>query len=424
MKTFDPYLRELIKQRDELRVEVLSMRDSRQRLAAHIKEFENRVEQTPSREQAYMILMRDYGNMQRNYQSLLEKRLNAHVAENLEKRQKGEQFRILDPANLPENPDKPNRLYIMLIGLAAGCGLGVGGAIYLEQMSPPFRRPEEVESVLGIPVLGSIPHFDMTYSKTIGRARSWRGRKKVTGDHDSTAWSKKCNWVTKMSPQSVVAEQFRVVTSRVVLLSSQRRSTVVVVTSAVTGEGKSSTALNLAHVLAKDLGKVTLLIDADLKAPTIHEYAGISNRCGLLDLLAEKEGWKDLADDYIQKSSTSPLWILPSGKGQVGTSDLSILQHLGELCAECRSRFEYIIVDAPPIFPLADIHVLAQMADVLLLVVRVAQTPQETVVKSLHMLHPKRPEGIVLTGVAEADIPYYLQHYPTQSRVKLIETSP
>ena len=132
-KTFDPYLRELMKQRNELRVEVTSVKDRRQRLAEHIREFEQRVEQTPSREQDVMILMRDYENMQKNYQALLDKRLNAHVAENLEKRQKGEQFRVLDPANLPQTLDKPNRLLIMVLGLLGGCGLGVGLAIGLDQ---------------------------------------------------------------------------------------------------------------------------------------------------------------------------------------------------------------------------------------------------------------------------------------------------
>src|SRR6185503_10281200 len=116
-KTFDPYLRELMKQRNELRVEVSSAKDRRQRLAEHIREFEHRVEQTPSREKDVMILMRDYENMQKNYQALLDKRLNAHVAENLEKRQKGEQFRILDPANLPSKPEKPNRPLIILFGI-------------------------------------------------------------------------------------------------------------------------------------------------------------------------------------------------------------------------------------------------------------------------------------------------------------------
>ena len=114
-----------MKQRNELRVEVSSLKESRQRLAEHITEFEHRVEQTPSREQDVMILMRDYENMQKNYQALLDKRLGAHIAENLEKRQKGEQFRVLDPANLPQKLDKPDRLLIMLWGLLGGCGLGL-----------------------------------------------------------------------------------------------------------------------------------------------------------------------------------------------------------------------------------------------------------------------------------------------------------
>ena len=422
-KMVDPYLRELLKQRNELRAEALSVKDRRERLARHIKEFEIRVEQTPSREQELMVLLRDYENGQKNYQSLLEKRLNAHVAENLEKRQKGEQFRIIDPANLPEHPEKPSQFYIMLIGVAAGCGLGVAGAIFLEQMSPPFRRPEEVESVLGLPVLGVIPHFNFAYGKAVGSTGARQERKKATRDVDSIAWSKKLNWVAKICPHSLVAEQFRVIASRVVLLSAQRRSTVVVVTSAVMGEGKSSTALNLSYVLAQNLGKRTLLMDVDFKAPAIHSYAGITNECGLLDLLAAGTGRTDLIDRYTQRSTEAPLWILPAGEAQTGPSELSTLHQLDGLCLELQSRFEFIVVDAPPILPLADMQVLAQMADVLLLVVRADKTPQEAVQKSLHMLSPKSPAGIVLTGVAQADIPYYLHHYSTQSDVKRIETS-
>ena len=170
-KTFDPYLRELIKQRNELRVEVSSVKDRRQRLAEHIREFEHRVEQTPSREQDVMILMRDYENMQKNYQALLDKRLNAHVAENLEKRQKGEQFRVLDPANLPQTLDKPNRLLIMVLGLSGGCGLGVVLAIGLDQVNPTFKRREEVEMLPGMRVLAAIPNFHSRYHQLSHQAK-------------------------------------------------------------------------------------------------------------------------------------------------------------------------------------------------------------------------------------------------------------
>ena len=171
-KTFDPYLKELIKQRNELRVELSSVQDRRRRLAEHIREFEQRVEQTPSREQDMMILMRDYENRQKNYQALLEKRLNAHVAENLEKRQQGEQFRVLDPANLPQTLDKPNRLLIMVLGLLGGCGLGVGLAIGLDQVNPTFKRREEVEMLPGIRVLAVIPNFYSRYHQLSQQAKS------------------------------------------------------------------------------------------------------------------------------------------------------------------------------------------------------------------------------------------------------------
>src|SRR6185312_10529829 len=113
----DPYLRELIKQRGELQTEIGAMKDRRQKISGQITQFESRVEQTPTHEVELMSLIRDYKNMQTNYQALLEKRVNFRVAEKWEKNQQWEQFRVLDPANLPRNPDKQNRLRIMILGL-------------------------------------------------------------------------------------------------------------------------------------------------------------------------------------------------------------------------------------------------------------------------------------------------------------------
>src|SRR5207244_5980549 len=162
-KQYDPYLRELIKQRNEAKLLLATHKERRLRLTAQMKEYESRVERTPAREQELMILLRDYDNMQKNYQSLLDKKLNARVAENLEKRQKGEQFRIIDPANLPQKPAKPDLLRIMLMGLAAGFGLGFGGAFVLEQSKLKFRRAEEAVLLLGIPLIAAIPDFTTAY---------------------------------------------------------------------------------------------------------------------------------------------------------------------------------------------------------------------------------------------------------------------
>lgn len=138
-----------------------------------IGRYQKRVEDTPANEQKLSALLRNYEMSMKNYQSLLEKKLNARLAENLEKRQKGERFRVIDPANFPEKPFKPDRLKIILFGAMFGGGVGAGLVYLLEFMNPAFRRPEDFEDVLPQPVLAAVPLF------SIAAGRNNRGRRKV-----------------------------------------------------------------------------------------------------------------------------------------------------------------------------------------------------------------------------------------------------
>ncbi|MEK7773451.1 MAG: GNVR domain-containing protein, partial [Deltaproteobacteria bacterium] len=121
--------------------------------------YEKRVEETPAMEQRFTNLRRDYDISLKNYQDLLAKKLSARLAENLEKRQKGERFRVLDSANLPERSIKPNKPLITLIGFLAGLGGGCALVYVFEFISPSFRKREDVEAALGQPVLAVIPIF-------------------------------------------------------------------------------------------------------------------------------------------------------------------------------------------------------------------------------------------------------------------------
>ncbi len=445
-RVFDPYLRELIKQRNEIKLQLTGLDERRRRVTSQMKEYESRVERTPALEQELMLLVRDYENMQNNYQKLLEKKLNARVAENLEKRQKGEQFRIIDPANLPEKPEKPDRLRIMLMGLAIGCALGFGSAIGLEQLQPVFRRTEEIEIHLGLPILATIPNFQTAlggsakflpppssspsassnaqprrYPRLVGAEGSTVekglngrrgvgdgfGRKSSNPQTSASArqMPSELNLISKWRPWSVVAEQFRVAATRLTLMQANQACTVTVITSAVKGEGKSAVSTNLAYVLARDLGKSTLLVDCDLKCPTVHAYTGIRPGPGLRNILSGSQS----VDSCLQSFEDVPLWVLPAGGDVDREVELSKVHQLVSILAELRPRFDHIILDAPPILPLADMHVLVGMTDIMALVIRAGVTRQAVVQRALNTLRPKSGPCIILNGLQADVTPYYMQ---------------
>lgn len=154
------HIAESQRQIQAIEVELNTLKERERGLQKQIQLYERRVENVPAREQELAVLERDYENTKKNYESLLDKKLNAQISENLEKRQKGEQFRILDPANLPERPFKPVPLQIGLMGIAGGLGLGVAFAFIREKLDSSIRKPEEVERITSVPVLASIPDFD------------------------------------------------------------------------------------------------------------------------------------------------------------------------------------------------------------------------------------------------------------------------
>ncbi len=452
----NPVLRELLKQQREVKSEIETTKDVLNRLNAQIKIYEARVENTPVREQQLATLMRDYDNLQRNYQALLDKRLNARIAENLERKQQGEQFRIIDRANLPDTPEWPDKFRFLMAGLAVGCGLGFGSAILLEQLRVAFQDGEEVERMLGISVVGTVPDFSLAYGTVLGKSirlgghlplpsplsdtvapasqpttagqsswkslATWGQARTPRGKHGGTKdthprYRHELNFVTRWRPASVVAEQYRVVATRLVLMSANRKSTVVLVTSTLKGEGKTSSALNLAYVLAHDLGKSTLAIDCDLKHPKLGQYAGLPEAPGLAEVLRDNIP----VHSCMQSLNGDPLSILPGGSVSKFPVQLHQIEKVQTLLDTFRDQHDFIVLDAPPIYPVADVSMLVNMADVLVLVIRAGNTPRDLVKRALSALKSKQEKTALLTGVRSQDTPHYLQEgYYIKPRAKTL----
>ena len=151
---------ELIVQRGAANREIAAIKEEISELQTQVAFYQQRVETTPKIEQELLSLRRDYENIQETYKSLLERKLEADIAVNMEKKQQGEQFRILDPARLPDKPISPNMKKLFLLCVAAGLGLGGGLIFLLEFLDDSVRKPESVPAQLGIPVLVAMPSLD------------------------------------------------------------------------------------------------------------------------------------------------------------------------------------------------------------------------------------------------------------------------
>jgi polysaccharide chain length determinant protein (PEP-CTERM system associated) len=141
-------------------IEIKRLMEEGSRAKAKIAEYQARVENAPVRELGMAQLTRDQQNTMTNYQNLLRKSQEAQQAENLERRQKGEQFKVIDPARIPEKPFKPDIPKILLLGLLLGMGFGFGVAFFREQMDHSFRDAEDLEVTLGFKVLANIPKVE------------------------------------------------------------------------------------------------------------------------------------------------------------------------------------------------------------------------------------------------------------------------
>lgn len=146
-----------ILQRNEIRREIESLEANIEKINNQIKVYQKRVEAVPKREQELMSLNRDYNNIQASYTSLLGRKLEAEIAVNLERVQKGERFRIIDYAEIPEKPISPKMMMLFAMALAAGLGIGGGFIFILEFLDTSFRKTEDIESFLGLPVVAALP---------------------------------------------------------------------------------------------------------------------------------------------------------------------------------------------------------------------------------------------------------------------------
>jgi capsular exopolysaccharide synthesis family protein len=203
----------------------------------------------------------------------------------------------------------------------------------------------------------------------------------------------------------LIGEQYRVLYTKIEHLSQKNSYKCFAITSAVKGEGKTVTTLNLGYVMASDFKKKVLIIECDLRRPTLMTYINVqSSGTGTVDVL---NGTAEPMNSIMQVEETG-LYIMPARKHQENSTKLLGSQHLSNMIKTLKYEFDYILLDSPPIMPLADMGIISRVVDGLILVVRAGKTPKDIVIKATASLNNSNIIGTVLNG---ADIPMKNYYY-------------
>ena len=214
--------------------------------------------------------------------------------------------------------------------------------------------------------------------------------------------------VTHADPTAHISEQYRILRTNIISKSSNRSAKIFLISSALHGEGKTITAVNLAVTLAQDLDKKVFLGDCDLRGGNVHQLLNIKETPGLSDILVNGL----TSDNAFKQSKIKNLTVLPRGEILSSPSELLSSRRMRRLLEELRSRFDYIILDSAPIIPITDASILGAQTDGIVLVVQAYKTQEHTVRRAQELLEQARAKifGFVLTQ-ADYYIPGYYSYY-------------
>ena len=215
-------------------------------------------------------------------------------------------------------------------------------------------------------------------------------------------------------PSSFESEQYRRIRQQIEEMRARSGVRTIALTSAVAGDGKTLTSLNLALTLARGRGNKVLLIDMDLRRPTIAKVLGISvNHGGFSGLLENPKG---RLIDYVQPVPGSELSVIPTKVCKSDTYEVLASPRFVQVLEEARAQFDYVIIDTPPVVPVPDTTLIHRHVDGYLVVVSAHRTPRKLLGEALNMLSPAAVLGIVFNGDDRPMFGYYGGHYKSYFR--------
>jgi len=414
----DPAAQVTREQMTRANLDVTRLEERQRDLQHRIAVVRANVDETPRTEQELATLTRDYEKLNDNYTTLLSKQLEAQMSGRLEQRWKGERFRMLDPASLPEKPVFPNPPLFLGLGTVLGLLVGLTTALVAEYLDPTVKDSEVLQAVQGYPVLAVIPHLPAPGGDSVSPSRvrpSPMMVEPIRKAREAELWEPAqpgeaaFRYEATVTPRkqvpviacledsnSIVGEELRLFGAN--LLDTCRRLKVkcLALTSALPGEGKSTLSVGLASALGREPGRRILLIEADLRRPSLTKALALPPAHGLSEYL-------NGTLDYVPVREVVPgnFFLVAAGQMMLKRPELLGSPRMDAALQAARRLFDLVILDAVPVLPVADTVLMQDLVDGFQLVVRSRQTPRDAIYDTFAKLRTDRVIGVVFNGHRE-----------------------
>jgi succinoglycan biosynthesis transport protein ExoP len=355
---------------EQNRNKALSLRATAEQIKKQLDEADVKVANWTTNAISLKTLQTEVESSKSHYTNMLQR---LQMLENQASQQVARQARRLSVAEPNRSPFSPRKDLITLVAFVASLALGVGLAIVIELMDSGFRSIHQLEEQSGVPVLGMVPFQSTRMRRNV---RPW------------------LNVVDK--PNSAYSEALRTIRTGIQLTSAESPHRTVVVTSSVPGEGKTTTAISLAAASAVS-GARTLIIDCDMRQPSLHTNIGVDNDVGLSEFLS---GQRSL-EEVVRVEPRTGLYYILAGRRPPSPTDLLGGLRMQRLLQQLGDAFEMVVMDTPPIMAVSDALLLVRSADATLFVVRWEKTRRDVATAGIKMVYEAgaRLAGLVLTQV-------------------------
>lgn len=323
------------------------------------------IDGAPTAEEAVELsrLRNELTQYQNNYANLLQSYENIRLTEV----QSRDNIVVVEPPQVPIAPIRPRVLINTLLAAIVGAMLALGVIFLIEYLDDRIKTPQDLYSIVDLAVLGSI-------ARIATQEKGWRKRKqRLTADE---------TLVSSIQPRHPITEAYRSIRTNLQYSSVDSSLTSLLVTSATPGEGKTTTAANLAIVLAQS-GRSVLLVDADMRKPRQHTLFNLPQSPGLTDAIVASH---TPPTHYVRATNVPNLSLLTSGKVPPNPAELLGSQRMQQLIEQLHEQAELIIFDAPPVLAVTDAQVLASQVSGVVMIIDSEQTTRATVARAVEAL--------------------------------------